>query len=130
MKWKQKARIQNLIARLPSSLSYAAYYFIQRRFGGLRSDTPLSRLQAGIKIAQVIRQHGRDLRSSTVLEIGTGTQINLPLALWLAGASRSVTVDLHPYLKAELVFDDIVYIRRNRQEVETLFEATESLGVA
>lgn len=32
MKWTRKARIQNLVARLPARLSHALYYRLQRRF--------------------------------------------------------------------------------------------------
>ena len=126
MKWKQKSRIQNLIAKLPSNLSYATYYFFQRNFGGLRNVNPIGHLMAGIKIATIIRQQGQTIDSKTFLEIGTGHQINLPIALWLAGASRIITVDLNPYLKEELVFDGISYMRNHQQEIEKLFEEVES----
>lgn len=122
MKWRQKSLIQNLVAKLPSNLSYTAYYFLQRKFGGLRSINPTSRLIAGIKIAQHIYKHGGLVESKRFLEIGTGHQINLPLALWLCGASEIVTVDLNPYLKAELVFEDLSYMRHHPQEIRRLFD--------
>lgn len=113
MNWKLKARVQNFIALLPSSTSYKVYYFLQRNFGGLRKSSPLSRLEAGFKVAELIRKQNRSLSSKTFLEIGTGHQLNLPIALWLCGASRIVTVDLNPYLKYDLVKEDIAYIRDN-----------------
>jgi len=122
MKWKQKSRIQNLIARLPSNFSYATYYFFQRKFGGLRNANPTTRLAAGIKIARYIHRQGQIVDGKTFLEIGTGPKLGLPIALWLLGSSRIITVDLNPYLKAELVFDDISYMRDHPQEIQELFE--------
>jgi hypothetical protein len=104
MKWKRKSRIASLIAKLPSSLSYTTYYFFQRYFGGLGKYDPASRLATGIKVARYIHQQGQIIDDKTFLEIGTGPKLNLPLALWLLGASRIITVDLNPYLKAEPVF--------------------------
>jgi SAM-dependent methyltransferase len=122
MKWKQKSRIQNLVAKLPSSLGYATYYWLQRRFGGLGEVDPTSRLVAGCQIARFIDRQEQRVEAKTFLEIGTGRRLNLPIALWLLGASRIVTVDLNPYLKAELVFEDIAYMKAHRNEIEKLFE--------
>jgi len=126
MKWEQKAYIQNIIARFPSNLSYATYYFLQRKFGGLRSVNPISRFKAGIEIAQRIHQQDKSVVSKTFLEIGTGPQINLPIALWLLGASKIITVDLNPYLKTELIMSDINYIQHHQQEIAKLFERISS----
>lgn len=121
MNWRQKSGIQNAIAKLPSGFSYAVYYFVQRKWGGLRNITPIGGLTAGIKIAQYIRKQGQFLEAKTFLEIGTGRRLNLPIALWLCGASKIITVDLNLYLKSELVFDDISYIRNNQKKIKTLF---------
>jgi len=130
MKWKQKARIQNLVSILPSNLSYATYYLLQRKLGGLVDVNPTSRLVAGCEFARYVAQQGQSVDSKTFLEIGTGHQMNIPIALWLLGASRIVTVDLNPHLKAELVFEDIAYIKEHRQEIERLFERAQGLVFA
>ncbi len=121
MNWRQKSDIQNVIAKLPLGISYAAYYFVQRNWGGLRNINPINGLTAGIKVVQYIRQQGHLLEAKTFLEIGTGRRLNLPIVLWLCGASKIITVDLNPYLKSELVFEDIAYIRNNQQEIKALF---------
>jgi hypothetical protein len=121
MNWKLKARLQNLIAMLPSSLGYHFYYYAQRHFGGLRSVNPIMRLQAGVGIMDRIRQHNQAIESQTFLEIGTGRSVSLPIALWLCGASRVITVDLNPYLKPELVSEDISFMRNNQQAVKNVF---------
>lgn len=121
MNWKLKARLQNLIGILPSSLGYHLYYYAQRHFGGLRSVNPIRRLKAGVGIMDRIRQHNQAIESQTFLEIGTGRSVNLPIALWLCGASRVITVDLNPYLKPELVSEDISFMRDNQQKVKDVF---------
>ena len=126
MNWKVKAWIQNAIARLPSGASYATYYFVQRHLGGLREVSPMSRLAAGVRMARYIEQEGRTVEGKTFLEVGTGHELNLPIALWLLGAGRVVTVDVNPYLKAELVFEDVGYMREHAEEVGRLFEGAGS----
>lgn len=117
MHWKVKALMQNAVARLPSRWSYAAYYGLQRRFGGLRNVDPRKTVRAAVEIAAAIRQHGRQIADGVVLEVGTGRRLNLPILLWLMGARRVISVDLHPYLKAELIAEDLTYYRSNRDEV-------------
>jgi SAM-dependent methyltransferase len=120
-KWKRKAWLHRLIARFPMRVTYPFSYFVQRRFGSLRRVNPTTQLSAGVKILDSIRQHGKEIEGKTFLEIGTGRRLNVPMALWLCGASRITTVDLNRYLRAELVFDDIAYLRRHRQEIFALF---------
>ena len=123
MNWKLKAKIQNLVSLLPGSLSYYIYYWIQRKFGGLRRDrlNPINRLEAGIETVKRIEQVGCSPIGATFLEVGTGRRINTILAFWLLGAEKVVTVDLNPYLKEELVRADLDYIVKNKSEIESLF---------
>jgi hypothetical protein len=65
MHWKLKARIQNAVSLLPSSLSYSAYYWLQRRFGGLRVVTPISRFAAAIETWERIRNAGQEPAGKT-----------------------------------------------------------------
>ena len=121
MHWTLKARIQNVAARLPPRLGNNVYYIAQRRFGGLRSACPKSRLQAGLDVVCLIEKERRTVSGTTVLEIGTGHQINLPIALWLCGADQVITIDLNRYLKAELVRRDLSYIEDHTDEIVSLF---------
>ena len=84
MRWKLKAAVQNLMARLPPNFANPVYYRLQRSFGGLRETTPLSRLAAGIEIVRRLHALQRSPESAVFLEIGTGHQLNLPLSLWLS----------------------------------------------
>ncbi len=122
MNWKLKSKIQNAVAALPSSISYSIYYWIQRHFGGLRHVNPIIGLSSGIEACKKIEKTGRSVAGSTVLEVGTGRRINIPLAFWINGADKIITVDLNPYLMAELIREDIAYIRANRDKIEALFD--------
>ncbi len=121
MRWKHKATIQNLIASLPPNVGNRAYYYLQSRYGGLRNPTPVSRLKAGVEVARRIRRMGHSVDSKVFLEVGTGHQLNLPLSLWLCGASQVTTVDLNRYLKPELVKSDLEYMREHQDEIHALF---------
>lgn len=110
MNWKVKAAVQCAIAMLPRRLSYYAYLQLQRRCGALRASRWSCQLDAGAAFARQLIKRGRSLHGATVLEVGTGWRLNLPVALWLCGADRLVTVDVNPYLKWELVRQDLSYL--------------------
>lgn len=121
MHWKLKARLQNAAAALPPALGNPVYYFAQRHFLGLRTTDPVSRLQAGLEIVRRIEQHKRTVAGATVLEVGTGHQLNLPVALWLSGAAEVTTVDINRYVKDQLVRSDVAYMRDHQQELQETF---------
>jgi hypothetical protein len=45
----------------------------------------------------------------------------VPLAFWLMGAQKTITIDLNPYLKAELIKESLQYISDNNDEIRKLF---------
>ena len=122
MNWKTKALVQNVVARLPSRLSYKAYYWLQRRYGALRSVHPVSTLQAAVEIRESLERLGRTIKGKCCLEVGTGRRLNLPLVLWLFGADKTLTIDLNRYLKTELIAEDLAYIRSHDAEVRDLLD--------
>jgi hypothetical protein len=122
MNWKLKAKIQNIIDLLPSSFSYAVYYWLQRYFGSLRGTSPVNDLCVAIELCKLIKKAGRSIIGKSFLEIGTGRTINIPLAFWLLGAKEIITVDINRYLKEELVMENIFYIRDNKKQIIELFE--------
>jgi SAM-dependent methyltransferase len=122
MNWRLKAQIQNLIATLPTGVSYKIHYWLQRYFGGLRHPTPTSRLIAGTAICRRILACNETPGNKVFLEIGTGARLNLPIALWLSGASEIITVDVNPYLRAGLVAEDVRYIAGHTEEIAGLFD--------
>ena len=121
MHWKIKANIQNFISILPSNISYNTYYWIQRNFGGLRKVDPTKRLLAGVNTWKIIQEQGISPSGKIFFEVGTGRVPLTPLAYWLMGAEKTITIDLNPYLKEELIRDSLKYILHNQNEISELF---------
>ncbi len=123
MHWKRKAAIQNMVARLPDSLSYHAYYALQRTFGRIERVDLERGLRKGLRLIEMLDAQQRDLHGATILEIGTGRRLGVPLACWLCGAQQVLTVDLNPYLRPELVLADLAYLRGHADNIRELFGA-------
>jgi hypothetical protein len=121
MHWKLKSKIQNVISLLPPSLSYSTYYWIQRHFGGLRRTNPIKKLNAAIETCKRICEQGETLSNKVFLEVGTGRVPIVPIAYWLMGSEKTITIDLNPYLRSELVEESLQYISKNQEEVLNLF---------
>jgi len=121
MNWMFKAFVQNSVALLPDPWSHRLYYTLQRRFGGLQSVSAVEKIRQGIEVSALLKELGRSLDGASFLEVGTGRRLNLPLSLWLLGAERGVTIDLNPYLKDELVREDVKQIREQRDAIAGLF---------
>ncbi|MDQ8199781.1 hypothetical protein QEH56_16585 [Pelagicoccus enzymogenes] len=126
MNWKFKPATQNSIAHLPSAISYALYYQVQRRFGALRNPTPTSRLKAGYETRKRIMAQGLPIEGMTFVETGTGRMPMTPLAFWLMGADKTITIDLNPYVKRELIADGLGYFINNILTIKSLFNKKNS----
>ncbi|NOR44514.1 MAG: methyltransferase domain-containing protein [Candidatus Delongbacteria bacterium] len=121
MNWKLKAKIQNIISYFPSEFSYNFYYWIQRHFGSLKDFNPINRLSAGMNMYKQVLNLGESGENKIFYEVGTGRAPIAPLAYWLMGAKKTITIDLNPYVKTELITDSLKYIRNNKEEVIKLF---------
>lgn len=121
MRWTTKSRIQNAVSVLPSPISYALYYWIQRRFGALRKTNPTSRLESAVDTWKIIKKHGRDPRDKVFFEVGTGRMPITPLAYWLMGAKEIITIDLNPYVKAELIEESLAYLLLHNRDIQSGF---------
>jgi hypothetical protein len=121
MYWKSKSMIQNTVSLLPSELSYRVYYWLQRHFGALRQINPASRLAAGRDTWLLIQKQSKDPVDSVFFEVGTGRVPIVPLAFYLMGAKKTITVDLNPYLVADLIKETIDYIVENHSQVIEIF---------
>jgi len=121
MKWHYKARLQNIIAALP--YSDAIYYAVQRCAGDLRKGRfdPMEWFEVTGRALERLRSHGFSVSGKNVLEIGTGRALGVPTALWLCGAGRTVTVDLHRYLSPALVSICNRYLSQNAHKVRELW---------
>ena len=124
MNWRLKSTVQNVVARLP--FSDAIYYALQRTAGDLRPgrEDPREWLEAAAQMVGWLRTSGADVVGKDVVEIGTGRRLHIPVALWLLGARRVLTVDLHRYLSGPLVEEGIRSLRERPDALRPL------LGVA
>ena len=121
MNWKLKAIIQNAVDCLPNFLAYQVYYKIQRKFGNLRKICPFNNLNKSAQISKLIIAQDREVTGGTFLEVGTGRTLDVPLGLWLCGASKIITVDKNPYIKEELIRESLVWIKNHRDKIRNLF---------
>ncbi|HUS13339.1 MAG TPA: methyltransferase domain-containing protein [Pyrinomonadaceae bacterium] len=128
MNWKRKATFQNLVAALPGADTI--YYAMQRTVGSCRPGRLPTRdwLEAAALLVTWVEGAGRSVVGGRFLEIGTGRNVTLPLALWLWGARSVVTVDLNTYLSNALVMESLKYLRAHKDEVTALFGARAETG--
>ena len=123
MNWKMKAYLQSAVSMIPGPASHRLYYGIQRAIGTLRAVEPTNGFRDGLRIADAIDGAGGRVAGATFLEVGTGRRVNVPIALWLCGAGEIITVDRTAYLRAELVQEELGFVRRHASETEALFGA-------
>jgi len=109
------------VALLPRRVSYPAYYWIQRHFGGLHGYNPEAGLVAGIEIWKKIVNCGQDPTDKVFFEVGTGRVPLVPLSFWLMGARKTITVDINPYVRSELVGETLSYILNMDARISELF---------
>jgi SAM-dependent methyltransferase len=69
----------------------------------------------------MIQTSGHAVSNKVFFEIGTGRVALEPLAYWLAGAEKIITVDLNPLLRKELVKESVSYIADNQNEIKALY---------
>ena len=96
MDWKRKALIQNLIAKLPSKLSYDTYYYVQRKFGGLKEAIPNLQLYGAVKIAEFIQDRGQTIQGKTFLEVELDDDSPCQLDYGYVGRKRLLPLTLTP----------------------------------
>jgi SAM-dependent methyltransferase len=96
---------------------------MQRTVGSLKPGrtNPLEWFDAALTKVKWIKETGREIEGRSFLEVGTGHNMNVPLALWLCGAGRVVTVDLNRYLSLPMVAETIEFVRGNEKEVIKAF---------
>lgn len=122
MNWRHKALVQNVISVLPAS--ERIYYALQRTFGELRSDRfdPMEWLQVAARVVKRLHSAGIPVTEKRFLEVGTGRAVGVPTALWLCGAGKIVTVDLHRYLSPALVLASNRLICRDPEKIKEMFK--------
>ena len=116
MNWRIKAAIQKVSDRLP--YGERLYTVLQKRLGTL-DDDPGFRLPHAATILRMLGQVGFSPVDKSFLEVGTGHRLIVPLGLFLAGARRVHTLDLHTRLDYEVCSGNL---RRLVHDSETYWE--------
>jgi SAM-dependent methyltransferase len=118
LNWRLKAAVQQVVAHLP--LSDRVYFGIQRSVGNLRpgQQNPREWFRASTQLVEWLQAANRPITDARFLEVGTGRHLSLPIALWLHGAGRVITVDLNRYLSQTIVTELQAYIRQHAVEIE------------
>lgn len=95
MYWQHKAFAINILNRIP--FGRRGYLLAQKLLGTTRVN-PRRDLQRAAELIEMIREAGQTIEGSECYEIGTGWHPFTPLAFYLAGARRIVSVDVNPWL--------------------------------
>ena len=113
MKWTTKAKLQKAIATLPLPLARTCYRSIQWLYHLYCPRSPKEHIESVLTLADAIQMYGC-LQGATIVEIGTGQRMNLPIIFWLLGADRITSVDLHRNIMPVRVRSHINWYRSHR----------------
>ncbi len=78
-------------------------------------------LKTAVETWQLIINTGYDPKGKVFLEIGTGWIPIVPLAYYLMGAKRTITIDLNPYIKEDLIKECLQYVSVNTEKIKNTF---------
>ena len=112
MKWRTKARLLKAMAALPKPISDASYRYAQRFFGR-RRPWKLD-VERCLSLIDAVAAHG-SLKGASVMEVGTGPRMNMPILLWLLGADRITIVELRRNLSPRMLQSHMDSYRSHRQ---------------
>lgn len=115
MRWTTKARLQAILGALPEPIGNPLYYALQKLNGSFREPKNHIYQDAALTFAEKAAACGVALRDATVVEVGTGRRVTIPVCLWLLGAARVYTVDLHRYLNDAAINLDLRALVQDEQ---------------
>lgn len=120
MRWKRKAAIARVCARLP--LGATLYKIGQKRFGDLRAR-PEVRLTAQAEMVRWLTRYGMPTVKKSFLEVGTGHIPVIPIGFYLAGADQTITVDVHRRIDWDLTRASLEWIAAHRAHLGVLYSS-------
>ena len=111
--WKSKALLQRWLARCP--LGFKINYLLQRY---VQHSLPIDSAKAA-ELAEMAAGHLEALRGhgqkgpaqATWMEIGAGTDLTVPIALYANGVERQITIDITALARRRLVNAAIAGVR-------------------
>jgi SAM-dependent methyltransferase len=125
MNWRIKAAIQLACDVVPIGKE-ALYRQLQLRCGGLVKGYDHSfLLSEAARMTGMLRGVGFDVQDATVMEVGTGWRVDMPMGFYLCGARKIITCDLHRYLEKRLTLDTVRYVANNADKIRGIFSFVE-----
>ncbi|WP_415908464.1 methyltransferase domain-containing protein [Oleiharenicola sp. Vm1] len=115
MRWTTKARLQAFLGALPEPIGNPLYYALQTLNGSFREAKNRIYQDAALALAEKATACGVQIRGARAVEVGTGRRVTLPVCLWLMGAERIHTVDLHRYLNDHTLNLDLRALLRDEE---------------
>lgn len=113
MHWKYQSLIYKIFDLLPDSLSDNPYYFLQRKFGGLKNFNHLISVSAGIECMRRFNSISKIKENFEILEIGPGRHMNTSLIFFLCGSKKIISVDNKNLRREEILREGIKFINDN-----------------
>ena len=107
-----RAGALNALAALPRPLSDAAYRCAQDFLG--RPKPWKTHVERCLALVDAASAHG-SLQGASVMEVGTGRRMNMPILLWLLGAARITIVDSRRSLSPRALASDMDAWRSHRR---------------
>ena len=122
MNWRLKAAIQRACNYLPVG-KQSVYRQLQRYCGGLVKGYDHSFLVSeAARMASMLRDEASfDVSGATLMEVGTGWRVDMPLGFYLCGARRTITADLNRYLVEDLALGTVRFIVENASRMHDVF---------
>ena len=119
MRWKTNSKIKNLIALFPEFIGNNIYYFIQRKFGGLKKSDSLyfQNITASKKIWELIISSKKVPNDKVFFELGTGRVPEVPFYLWLMGADKTYTSDIQYLVRNNLISEFFKNVIKNEKVI-------------
>jgi hypothetical protein len=83
----------------------------------------MGHFRGAVNVLKKIKQYGYEINGKIFFEVGTGRVPLFPVAFWLCGAGKTITVDLNPYLRKELIEDMLFCINKEKEQIKNVFGA-------
>ena len=123
MNWKIKSAVQRACAHVPVG-KQTIYRQLQRYCGGLVNGYDYSfLLSEAARMAALLHSVGYEVEGASVMEVGTGWRVDIPIGLYLCGARRIITCDLNRYLIEPLSLKTVRYVHDNMEKIRKIFSA-------
>jgi SAM-dependent methyltransferase len=120
--WKMMARVQDILGIIDGPKSCRVHNWLGRFVGSIKKPyDPMPSMIRSVELLKKIKKHGGTPAGKMFFEVGTGWAPNMPLAYWLAGAEKTITVDLNTYMQPKYVQESLDLINKKKTDIETLF---------